>query len=92
MKGATKIHPSPKKFDLSSLEFQKTEVTQITLSQVDESEVFTIVDVRVKVVSCGESVTIGTRHKQEVQVADATERGIVELWEKNSYVVRGMML
>ena len=33
VKGATKIYPSPKKFDVSELEFQSTEATQITLSQ-----------------------------------------------------------
>ena len=83
VKGATKIYPSPKKFDVSELEFQSTEATQITLSQVDETEAFKIIDVCVKVVSCSEPVTLGTRQKQEVQVSDATGCGVVQLWEQN---------
>ena len=83
VKGATKIHPSPKKFDMSEVEFQNTEATQITLSQVDEIQVFTIIDVHVKVVSCGEPVTLGTHQKQEIKVSDGTGYGLVQLWEQN---------
>ena len=61
VKGALRIYPSPKKFDVSELEFQSTEATQITLSQVDETQAFTIIDVCVKVMSCSELVTLGTR-------------------------------
>ena len=46
VKGATKIYPSPKKFDVSELEFQSTEATQITLSL--KTQAFTIIDVCVK--------------------------------------------
>ena len=37
VKGATKIYPSTKKFDVSAVEFQNTEATEITLNQVDEN-------------------------------------------------------
>ena len=68
---------------LNQVQFQNTEATQITLSQVDETQVFTIIDISVKVVSCGEPVTLGTRQKQEVKVGDATGCGLVQLWEQN---------
>ena len=68
---------------LNQVQFQNTEATQITLSQVDETQVFTIIDISVKVVSCGEPVTLGTRQKQEVKVGDAMGCSPVQLWEQN---------
>ena len=58
----------------------RTEAIEITL---DEIEVYTIISVDVKVVSCGESITLGTRQKQEVKVSDATGWAVVQLWEEN---------
>ena len=89
VKGATKIYPSPQKFDVSELEFQSTEATQITLSQVDETQAFTIIDVFVKVMSCSEPVTLGTHQKQKVQVSDASGCGIVWLWENIGLLSQG---
>ena len=58
VKGGTKIYPSAKKLDVSKMEFQQTEAIEISLQQVDEMEVFTIINVDVKVVSCGEPITL----------------------------------
>ena len=44
---------------------------------------FTIVDISVKVVNCGEPVALGTHQKQEVKVGDTTGCGLVQLWEQN---------
>lgn len=83
VKGATKIHPSPKKFDVAEIEFHSTEATKITLDQVNDTQVHTIIDVDVKVLSCGEPITLGTRQKQDIKVGDATGSALVQLWEQN---------
>ena len=44
---------------------------------------FTIIDISVKVVSCGEPVTLGTHQKQEVKVINATGCSPVQLWDHN---------
>ena len=77
VKGATKICPSEKKFYVSKMEFQQTEAVEITLNKVDETEPFTMISVDVNVINCGESITLGTRQKQEVTVSDATGLAIV---------------
>ena len=83
LKGATKICPSEKKFDVSKMEFQQTEAVEITLNKVDETEPFTMISVDVNVINCGEPITLGTRQKQEVTVSDATGLATVQLWENN---------
>ena len=83
VKGGTKIYSSTKKFDVSAVEFQNAEAMNIILNQVDEIEVYTIISVDVKVASCGEPVTLGTRRKQEVKVVDTTAWAVVQLWEDN---------
>ena len=83
VKGATKIVPSPKKFDVSSVEFQQTEAIDITLNKVQETEALTLINVDVKIVKCEQPVTLGTRQRQEVKVCDRTEWGVVQLWEEN---------
>ena len=83
VKGATKICPSEKKFDVSKMEFQQTEAVEITLNKVDETEPFTMLSVDVNVINCGEPITLGTRQKQEVTVSDATGLATVQLWENN---------
>ena len=80
VKGATKICPSEKKFDVSKMEFQQTEAVEITLNKVDETEPFTMISVDVNVINCGEPIT---RQKQEVTVSDATGLATVQLWENN---------
>lgn len=53
------------------------------MSHVEETQVFTIINIRVKVVSCSEPVTFGTRQIQEVQVCDATGCGVLQLRKQN---------
>ena len=83
VKGATKICPSEKKFDVSKMEFQQNESVEIMLEKVDEIEPFTRININVNVIKCGEPITLGTRQKQEVTVSDATGLGTVQLWENN---------
>ena len=83
VKGATKIHPSTKTFDVSAVEFNNTEATRITLDQVEQKRAYTITNIDVKVISCGEPLTLGTRQKQEVKVSDGTGSAVVQLWEEN---------
>lgn len=83
VKGVTKICPSEKPFDVSKMEFQQTEAVEITLNQLDETEPFTMITVDVKVINCGEPITLGTRQKQEVTISDATRSATVQLWENN---------
>ena len=83
LKGATKINTSPKKFDVSTIEFQNSDAINITLDKVDETEVLTIINVEVKVYNCEEPVTLGTRQKQEVLLCDASGWATLQLWEEN---------
>lgn len=40
LKGATKINTSPKKFDVSTIEFQNSDAINITLDKVDETDYY----------------------------------------------------
>lgn len=50
VKGATKLSPSGKSINVSSIEFHNAQPKVITLNQVDDTESFTIITVDVKVV------------------------------------------
>lgn len=83
MKGATKICPSSKEFDISAIEFANNEATEITLDKLKEIEPLTIINTNVHVVSCREAVTLGTRQRQELKVCDGTGWCLMQLWEEN---------
>lgn len=83
VKQASIICPSTKTFDVSAVEFENTGAIDITLNQVDQTKTRTTINVDVKVVSCGEPITLGTKQKQDVHICDNTGWAILQLWEEN---------
>ena len=88
IKGATKIFPSSREFNVSEVDFQATESTVITLRELPNINLLTIITVDVNVVSCDKMTTLSTRQKQEVKVCDATGWAIVQLWEQNIRILQ----
>ena len=53
--------------------------TEITLDKVDKAPVYTIINVHVKITSCGEPVTLETPQRQEIKVSHAMGCAVVQL-------------
>ena len=83
LKGATKILPSNKEFDVSPLEYDDNKPKEIMLCEVDKLPTHTLVTAKVKVTSCGRPVTRGTKKKQDVIISDQSGTAIVQLREEN---------
>ena len=83
LKGATKILPSPKKFDVSPLEYDQDRPKEVLLSAVNDLPIHTLVTVKVKVANCSAPVSRGTKTKQSVTIADKSGTFVVQLWEEH---------
>lgn len=83
MKGATKILPSTKQFDVSPLEYNQDKPNEIMLSAISDLPTHTIVTAQVKIASCSTPVSHGTKNKQDAQICDKSGVSVVQLWEEN---------
>ena len=84
LKGTTKIVTSPKKFDVSPLEYDQDKPKEIIiLSAIKDIPTHTIITAKVKVANCSTPVSRGTKQKQNVTIADQSGTSIVQLWEEN---------
>ena len=83
VKGATKMKQSNKVYDMSAISFQEEQAIEITLSELNEIEPLTIITLSAKVINTEEPVTLGTKRKQAVQIADQTGTATINLWEEN---------
>ena len=79
LKAQTKIEESQTQFDIPNPKTAGS--TLISLSQLDEMDDHQRVTVRVTVVKVNDVVKVGSKTKQDVIVADATDKGTVTLWE-----------
>lgn len=83
-KGTTKLHPSPKKFDISTFHFGGDGPAEINLAQLQSFNDYDRVTVNIKVLTATNPTEVSTgKKKQEVTVADSSGVCIVTLWEEN---------
>ena len=83
LKGATKILPSTKQFDVSPLEYDQDKPKEIMLSAIDDLPTHTIVTAKVKVANCSTPVNRGRKKKQDVTITDKSGTSVVQLWKEN---------
>lgn len=83
LKGSTKILPSEREFDVPADEFTESVEKEITLAELQNISVTTVVSVKVKVVECHAPTMVSNgRRKQGICIADATHFCMLNLWEE----------
>ena len=100
LKGTTKIMESPKKIDVPRQEVDSSRAITITLSQLQETDVYERVDITVKVISVADPVAAGLKTRQDITIADSTGTGLLQLWENDvgtmnrdaSYLLSGFLV
>ena len=61
---------------------------EITLSDIEKTDIHTLVSVTVKVMMCEKPSTLGTKTKQNAVVSDHTDSITVQLWKSTLGVWR----
>ena len=84
LKGSTQVLKSPKKFDVSNLDFKDDGPVSISLAHIDSYNIFDRVTVNVKILSCADPISVsGGKRKQDLKVADNSAACKVVLWEEH---------